>query len=48
MLATEETTEGYLVVFDTKTPVGVICEPQLHQVGEKKVVSVTIPIGKPE
>jgi hypothetical protein len=44
-LATEDTTEGYLVVFDTKTPVGVVREPQLHHAGAKKVTSFTIPIG---
>jgi hypothetical protein len=46
-LATEATDEGYLVVFDTRTPVGTACEPQTHQAGDKKVISLTIPIGKP-
>jgi len=46
-LATEGKTEGYLVVFDTKTPVGAGCEPQTHQVGDKQVTSFIIAIGKP-
>jgi hypothetical protein len=47
-LATEDTAEGYLVVFDTKTPVGVVCEPQVHSAGDKKVITLAIPIGKPK
>jgi hypothetical protein len=46
-LASEKTTEGYLVIYDTKTPVGAVCEPQVHQWGDKKVHSFTIGIGKP-
>jgi hypothetical protein len=46
-LASEKTTEGYLVIYDTKTPVGAVCEPQVHQSGDKKVISFTIGIGKP-
>jgi len=46
-LATEGTTEGYLVVFDTRTPVGAVCKSQPHQSGDKQVISITIAIGKP-
>jgi len=46
-LATEGTSAGYLVVFDTKSPVGVVREPQSCQVGEKHVTTVIIAIGKP-
>ncbi|NIM18615.1 MAG: hypothetical protein GTO45_42105 [Candidatus Aminicenantes bacterium] len=45
-LASEKTTEGYLVIYDTKTLVGAVCEPQHHQAGDKKVTSFTIGIGK--
>ena len=46
-LATEDVSEGYLVVFDTKSPVGAVCEPQIHKVGDKQVTSFNIAIGKP-
>jgi len=46
-LATESTTEGYLVVFDTKTHVGAVCKPRYHEAGDKKVTSFTIGIGRP-
>ena len=46
-LATGETNEGYLVVFDTRIPVGAVCKPQTHPVGDKQVLSFTIAIGKP-
>jgi hypothetical protein len=46
-LATEDTTEGYLVVFNTRAPVGSGCEPQTHQAANKQVISFTIAIGKP-
>lgn len=45
-LAPEFCHEGYLVVFDTRTPVGDTCEPQYHQAGDKQVVSFKIGIGK--
>jgi hypothetical protein len=50
-LASEDADEGYLVVFDTRTPVGSLCEPQYHsdlQAGSKKatVISFIIGIGK--
>jgi hypothetical protein len=45
-LAAESATEGYLVIFDTRTPVGSVCKPQYHQAGDKKVTSFTIGIGK--
>ncbi|MCX6580396.1 MAG: AAA-like domain-containing protein [Candidatus Aminicenantes bacterium] len=47
-LATEGVGEGYLVIFDTRTPVGVSCKPQYHQEGDKKVTSFTIGIGRNE
>ncbi len=46
-LATEDVSEGYLVVFDTRTPVGAVCEPRIHEVGDKQVTCITIAIGKP-
>jgi hypothetical protein len=46
-LASESTKEGYLVVFDTRTPVGSVCKPQYHQAGDKKVTSFAIGIGRP-
>jgi hypothetical protein len=46
-LASEGTDEGYLVVFDTKTPVGTVCEPQSHRAGDKHVTGIIIPIGIP-
>ena len=45
-LATESTTRGYLVIYDTKTFVGARCETRYHQAGDKKVTSFTIAIGK--
>jgi len=45
-LASESAHEGYLIIFDTKTPVGEDCEPQYHQLGDKRITSFTIPIGK--
>jgi hypothetical protein len=46
-LASEKITEGYLVIYDAKTPVGAVCEPQVHRAGDKKVTGITIGIGKP-
>jgi len=46
-LATEDVSEGYLLVFDTRTPVGAVYEPQNHQAGDKQITSFTIAIGKP-
>jgi hypothetical protein len=45
-LASESAHEGYLIVFDTKTPVGEDCEPQYHEVGDKRITSFNIAIGK--
>jgi hypothetical protein len=45
-LASESAHEGYLIVFDTKIPVGEECEPQCHQTGDKRITSFTIAIGK--
>ncbi len=45
-LASESAHEGYLIVFNTKTPVGEDCEPQYHEVGDKRITSFTIAIGK--
>jgi len=47
-LASEDADEGYLVVFDTRTPVGSRCEPQYHtdlQAGGKKVTVISFIIG---
>ncbi len=46
-LPTEAVNEGFLVIFDTKTTVGSTSPPQVHQVGEKRITSLTISIGKP-
>jgi hypothetical protein len=46
-LASEGADEGYLVVFDTRTPVGATCEPKIHPVGNKQVTGFTIAIGNP-
>jgi hypothetical protein len=45
-LASESAHEGYLIIFDTKTPVGEDCEPQYHEVGNKRITSFNIAIGK--
>jgi hypothetical protein len=48
-LASEKAAEGYLVIYDTRTLVGTVCEPQYHrnhQAREKRVTSFTIGIGK--
>jgi len=45
-LATESCHEGYLVVFDTKTPVGETCDPQYFPVGNKKVTAIIIAVGR--
>ena len=47
-LASEPVDEGYLVIFDIKTQAGEECEPLYHQVGNKKVTSFTIGIGRPD
>ncbi len=47
-LASESVNEGYLVIFDIKTQPGEECEPRYHQVGNKKVTSFTIGIGRPD
>jgi hypothetical protein len=46
-LATEAADEGYLVVFDTRTPVGTSSKPQLHQVKDYTITSFNISIGRP-
>ncbi|UCH92585.1 MAG: AAA-like domain-containing protein [Candidatus Aminicenantes bacterium] len=45
-LATEAADEGYLVVFDTRTPVGTSFKPQVHQVKEYTITSLYISIGR--
>jgi hypothetical protein len=45
-LATEGASEGYLVIFDARKPVGGSCQPQYHRDGDKKVTSFTIGIGR--
>ncbi len=47
-LATEVTAEGYLVVFDTRTPLGALCKPQVHPVKNFTVTSFNISIGRPK
>jgi len=47
-LATEAVDEGYLVIFDTRTPVGAGCKPEVHQVKDYTVTSFSIAIGRPE
>ncbi|NIM17924.1 MAG: hypothetical protein GTO45_38600 [Candidatus Aminicenantes bacterium] len=44
--ASEAVYEGYLVIFDTRTPVGAECEQQVHETGTKKVTAFIIAIGK--
>ncbi|MCP4157601.1 MAG: hypothetical protein GY757_58360, partial [bacterium] len=45
-LATENTTRGYLVVFDVNAPVGTVCHPHDYEAGDKKVTGYIIGIGK--
>lgn len=45
-LASEGTAAGYLVIFDTRTPVAASCKPQYHGNGDRKVTSFTIGIGR--
>ena len=45
-LASEHCPGGYLVIYDTKTPVGAGIEPQYHRVGDKTVTSFIIGIGR--
>ncbi len=44
-LAQETADEGYLIVFDVKTPTGSECEPEYHNSGNKKITSFAIAIG---
>jgi hypothetical protein len=45
-LASEGAAVGYLVIFDTRTPVAASCKPQYHGTGDRKVTSFTIGIGR--
>jgi hypothetical protein len=45
-LTAESTHDGYLVIFDVKTPIGEASEPQHHRVENKKVTSLIIGIGR--
>jgi hypothetical protein len=45
-LASEGAAVGYLVIFDTRTPVGTSCKPQYHGTGDRKVTSFIIGIGR--
>ncbi|MCP4157556.1 MAG: hypothetical protein GY757_58135, partial [bacterium] len=45
-LVSESVEEGYLVIFDAQSPQGNACEPRYHQIGDKKITSFTIAIGK--
>jgi len=47
-LATEVADNGYLVIFDTRAPVGSACKPQVHQVKDYTVTSFNIAIGRPK
>jgi hypothetical protein len=47
-LATEAADEGYLVIFDARTPVGAVCKPHAHKVKGFTVTSFNISIGRPE
>jgi hypothetical protein len=47
-LATEDVDEGYLVVFDTRTPVGTGFKPQVHKVKNYTITSFKISIGRPK
>jgi hypothetical protein len=44
--ASEAVNEGYLVIFDTRTPVGAECVQQIHETGTKKVTAFIIAVGK--
>ncbi len=45
-LASENPASGYLVIFDTRTPVSVSCKPQYYGTGDKKVKTFIIGIGR--
>lgn len=45
-LASEKTAEGYLIIFDTRTTVGISCSPVYHEAGEKRITSFNIAIGR--
>lgn len=47
-LAAEAVDEGHLVVFDTKAHIGTVCEPRVHEEGDKRVTSFIIGIGRPD
>lgn len=47
-LHSEKIETGYLVVFDTRTPVGAASKPQVHKRDEKKIILFTIGIGRPQ
>ncbi|MCP4688356.1 MAG: hypothetical protein GY859_09905 [Desulfobacterales bacterium] len=45
-LLPERVDHGYIVMFDPKTRVGELCKPEIHQVGDREVLSFNIGIGK--
>ena len=47
-LASESTSQGYLVIFDVKTAVGVSTQPKTIQAGDKTVNCFVIGIGQAE
>ena len=47
-LATEAVDEGYLVIFDTRVPVGTGFKPQVHKVKNGTITSFKISIGRPK
>jgi len=47
-LATERADEGYVVVFDPKTSVGEVVDPEVREIGGRQVAVFVIGIGKQE
>ena len=45
-LLTEKAEMGYIVIFDPKTRVGEVCDPQRHTKEGKEIVSFIVGIGK--
>jgi hypothetical protein len=46
-LSTEAESEGYLVIFDTSTTVGIECKPKSRRKDNKKIITFIIGIGRP-
>jgi hypothetical protein len=45
-LASEGVDEGYLLIYDTRTPVGAVFKPEYHRNGNNKVTGFIIGIGR--